>query len=936
MEQARAMNDAPGGEKMTANQATNVVLLRPTKPNYLKPDFDQIPDDLKKVPNWVEWRGEAPKPGKAKWRKVPYIAQAGKPMAASATDPATWRSFEEAVQAYQSSQKHARPFDGIGFVFDGEVGEDGLCYCGIDLDAWTDKAQAIFAKLATYTEISPSGNGVHAISRAAPFKQETCKTDALSAEAYCAGRYFTFSGRLVEGSVETIEARAHEIVEVVAEIEGVSASARAKPASGRKSYLAQLRDIKSQPQKIRISERFANVPLESLCGPGEPLNMEKFKSALWGLADGWLADEGHWKTICLICANEAMRNGGGHTTLKQALWEALDERSRGVEGYDQADNRRHFDRFIAGYGNVMSPILAGSLYQEAERQDWTWTPPSDPDAAATLGTQAPGSQSGPQSGLQSGGTGPQIKPLKGRSSYAQARNLLAALPFAFSYDELHDRCFYDGEPLSDALVARLREYCIDASEDHRDPSFKTTREAAEALCDKNRFDPEKDWLNGLIWDGVPRIDRLLIDYCGVEDTPLARAAGRKMMVGKALRALYPGCLHDWALVLEGSQGCGKTSFARVLAGSPDRIIDVAIMHEKPQVQQEMLRGRTVQEIAEMADMKRADTNSIKTYMSRPFDPARGAYAHSPKDQPRHCVYIGTTNDAQYLPDEDNRRFYPFKVGVIDLAALMRDRDQLHAEAVEAVRRGEDAVVPRNLWAAAAKEQKKRRIEDPWEDVIGEAIRSEIAQNAKHSAAVARNTGAKGIRVGEFPSSHVREIAHKGGRVWFIVSAAVLTNILEIDVAQQHGSAGRRARAVMGRLGWEAAQVKIDGIVRRGFIYNLAAKGIAAGEWDRYKDALDDDEAATPGEGAIAGRSSNSASHHETVRDNPETAQETTDAAKRSGSDGRPARGRWIMRSADDDDGVQAALARGDEIIELFDDRDDDAGWVEWTQGLKIK
>ena len=315
------------------------------------------------------------------------------------------------------------------------------------------------------------------------------------------------------------------------------------------------------------------------------------------------------------------------------------------------------------------------------------------------------------------------------------------------------------------------------------------------------------------------------------------------MIGKVLRALYPGCMHDWALVLEGKTGFGKTSFARILAGSPDKIIDAPIMHEKTQAQQEALLGRTVQEIAEMSDMKRADTNTIKAYMSRTHDRARGAYKHSLSEQPRRCIYIGTTNDAQYLQDEDNRRFYPFKVGVIDLNALQRDRTQLHAEAVAAVRKGEDAVVPRALWAVAAKEQKKRRIEDPWEDVIGNALRSWIARNAQDAKTSAAST-----------SRYVREINLKGRKVWFVTSATVLSDVLDIDAVQQHGVSGKRTRAVMGRLGWETERVKVDGHTTRGFIYDLTARGIAAGAWDQYRDALDDedDEDATKASAGVVG------------------------------------------------------------------------------------
>jgi primase-polymerase (primpol)-like protein len=154
---------------------------------------------------------------------------------ASATDPSTWRSFAEAVQAYRLSQKWSRPFDGIGFVFDRAIGEDGLTYCGVDWDTWTDQAQAQYATLKTYSEVSPSGNGVHAIARAKPFKQAVCKTEDFSGEAYCTGRYFTFSGNLVDGAVPTLEARPDEIAEVIAEIEAAAMRKRTICSSGSPS-----------------------------------------------------------------------------------------------------------------------------------------------------------------------------------------------------------------------------------------------------------------------------------------------------------------------------------------------------------------------------------------------------------------------------------------------------------------------------------------------------------------------------------------------------------------------------------------------------------------------------------------------------------------------------------------------------------------------------
>ena len=87
---------------------------------------------------------------------------------------------------------------------------------------------------------------------------------------------------------------------------------------------------------------------------------------------------------------------------------------------------------------------------------------------------------------------------------------------------MNDKCFYNGDVLSDALIAQFRELFIQHSDEHKDPTLKRVWEAAEAMCYDNSFDPEKDWLNGIKWDRTPRIDRLLTFYCGVEDTPLAR------------------------------------------------------------------------------------------------------------------------------------------------------------------------------------------------------------------------------------------------------------------------------------------------------------------------------------------------------------------------------------------------------------------------------
>jgi putative DNA primase/helicase len=110
------------------------------------------------------------------------------------------------------------------------------------------------------------------------------------------------------------------------------------------------------------------------------------------------------------------------------------------------------------------------------------------------------------------------------------------------------------------------------------------QEATEALCHENSFDPEKDWLNGLVWDGVPRLDTWIIDCLKAKDTKLNRAIGRKIIIAKVRRTLYPGCPHDWVAAFEAPQGKGKSTFAKALAGDDDKFLDAPIMHKDTQAE----------------------------------------------------------------------------------------------------------------------------------------------------------------------------------------------------------------------------------------------------------------------------------------------------------------------------------------------------------------
>jgi hypothetical protein len=164
---------------------------RAQKPIAIQPTFSTFPAELNLLDNWVLWKYVPPQRQGGKWRKVPFQPN-GK--TASTTDRSTWNSSDICRAAYAHGK-----FEGIGFVFDGELGADGLTYCGIDLDHCVEKDKTVqslakgrIGRLNTYTELSVSGTGVHCIVRAAPMDR-IVKYDGI--EIYTKARYFTFTGR---------------------------------------------------------------------------------------------------------------------------------------------------------------------------------------------------------------------------------------------------------------------------------------------------------------------------------------------------------------------------------------------------------------------------------------------------------------------------------------------------------------------------------------------------------------------------------------------------------------------------------------------------------------------------------------------------------------------------------------------------------------------
>ena len=201
------------------------------------------------------------------------------------------------------------------------------------------------------------------------------------------------------------------------------------------------------------------------------------------------------------------------------------------------------------------------------------------------------------------------------------------------------------------------------------------------IADREQFHPVRDYLAGLKWDGVPRIETWLTTYLGVPDSPMARLAGPWWLVQAVKRILVAGAKADYVLVLEGKQGAGKSTLLEALCADPvwfqDSHIDMSGGKDGPIG----LRGKWICEFGELASLQRSTVEQTKAFLSRRVDRYRPLFGRYSIDVPRQCVFAATTNDQHYLLDDTgNRRFWPVSVGLIDLEALRRDRDQIWAEA----------------------------------------------------------------------------------------------------------------------------------------------------------------------------------------------------------------------------------------------------------------
>lgn len=357
--------------------------------------------------------------------------------------------------------------------------------------------------------------------------------------------------------------------------------------------------------------------------------------------------------------------------------------------------------------------------------------------------------------------------LAGRLGYDEFREqayLMAAPPPANPDDETapgpYPRAWARADVANIAAYVQ-RVYC---------PKMRreVVEDAMEAEAARNRFHPVRDYLAGLTWDGVPRIDTWLCTAFGAPGNPYTLSIGAKMLIAAVRRVRQPGVKFDHVPVAQGGQGLGKSTAFGALFGQdwfsddlPDDLSDKdAAM---------ALRGVWALEMAELTQLLASEAEAVKAFITRAVDRYRPPYGRQIIEVPRQVVLVGTTNAEEWLRDATgNRRFWPFDCTKADVSWVRENRDQLWAEAARREESGEPHWLDdQDALDEAKASQDDRMVEDPW-----------LRPLSRYIEGLSRTTAPE-----------------------------LLTNAIEMPKPQQNRAAQMRVSAILTRLGWKARRDK---------------------------------------------------------------------------------------------------------------------------------
>jgi predicted P-loop ATPase len=633
----------PLPDDLDLDEAIKAGKVVPIPALFLAPGATSLPAALTSRPRWTGWK---PHDGSKLQLRLD-----GK--AASCNEPGDWTSFDVASRAFWPK---------LSFALGGGIGVIDLDGCrDPETGAIAEWAKAEVERFQSYTEISPSGTGLHIFAAGAPTSFPNGKVilkkamdgageggKAPAVEAFVRSHFCTVTGQHLPGTKEAVMARPKAWADLASSLPpAVAQEEHSSTKAGGGTAALKVAPEPMSPDRVqKLQQRRPDV----FDGSRHPSNSERDFALLCFACELRLSPEEAWALLVAV----------------------------------RADNKARDPKYFA------------RTFEKAQAAFPVWW-----------------SQIGPNK---------QGNPLPDVRNAITILEHDPAFRDALRFDELRQAPVCQALPWDRAAewrrwtdndVTRLAAWFQDLG---CSMSVDNAHRAAIAVAQDHAFNPVAEYLRGLQWDGKPRLDHLLPTYFGADgdDPEYLAAVGSMWMKSAVARVFYPGCKADHMLILEGGQGTTKSSALRALAGDDWFTDEVANMGTKDAAQD--LHGKWIIEISELSAMKGAQIEQTKAFVSRQTDHYRPSYGRMSQDFPRRCVFVGTTNDEAYLKDQSgNRRYWPVKISRADVQAIRRDRDQLWAEAVARFQKGETWWLPPEQEALARDAQEGRRQVDPWED-----------------------------------------------------------------------------------------------------------------------------------------------------------------------------------------------------------------------------
>lgn len=346
--------------------------------------------------------------------------------------------------------------------------------------------------------------------------------------------------------------------------------------------------------------------------------------------------------------------------------------------------------------------------------------------------------------------------------------------------------------------------------------------AVTKVADDRAYHPIREFIESLPeWDKIPRVDTLLVDYLGAADTAYVRAVTRKTLCAAISRVLRPGCKFDSMLVLNGPQGVGKSTLIAKLAG--EWFSDSLNLGDtKDKTAAEKLQGYWILEIGELAGLKKAEVETLRSFLSRQNDIYRAAFGKRATPHLRQCVFFGTTNaESGYLRDTTgNRRFWPVKTpgsGKKQSWNLTHEEIlQIWAEALVYVRQGEKLYLSPEMDALAKDEQREAMESDEREGLVREYLDTLLPERWAEMDLFERRNFLIGSDFGGLQEKGtVKRTNVSNMEIWCECFGKERANLRRTDSNELTG--------ILARLGWKREESKVR-IPLYGAQYVFVPKG----------------------------------------------------------------------------------------------------------------